>query len=182
MSRLETKFLGITFPNPFLLAAGPPTARGAIIIKAFKAGWGGAVLKTIALEPTEPPSPRVYVIKSGRDKRGMVDIELFTDLTLDRWEEELDVIRASYPERPIIASVDPGSDTWDLVERAGAGFCVLPEAPPQLAESVLQLEQAPGLRKRLGEKGRDYVLKYHSPEYAAKAFESLLLEALEPGK
>jgi dihydroorotate dehydrogenase len=37
MSRLETKFLGITFPNPFLLAARPPTPRGAIIIEAFKA-------------------------------------------------------------------------------------------------------------------------------------------------
>jgi dihydropyrimidine dehydrogenase (NAD+) subunit PreA len=116
MSRLETKFLGITFPNPFLLAAGPPTARGATIIKAFQAGWGGAVLKTIALEPTEPPSPRVYVIKSGRDKRGMIDIELFSDLTLGRWEEELDVIRAAYPERPIIASIAGGGNPEDWQE------------------------------------------------------------------
>ncbi len=119
MPRLETKFLGITFPNPFLLAAGPPSAKGAMIIEAFKAGWGGAVLKTIALEPTAHPSPRVHVIKSGRDKRGMIDIELFSNLTLDRWEKELDMIRASYPERPIIASIAGGGNPneWQEIVR-----------------------------------------------------------------
>ena len=116
MARLETRFLGITFPNPFLLAAGPPTANGAMIIKGFDAGWGGAVTKTIALEPTEHPSPRVFVVKSGRDKRGMVDIELFSDLTLDRWEEEIDSIRASYPQRPIIASIAGGGSPRDWQE------------------------------------------------------------------
>ncbi|MCK4963258.1 MAG: hypothetical protein KAS19_12260, partial [Anaerolineales bacterium] len=93
MSTLITEFLGITFPNPFLIAAGPPTANGAMVIEAFKAGWGGAVLKTIGLVPTKHPSPRVYVIKSGRDKRGMVDIELISDMTIDRWQEEIDLIR-----------------------------------------------------------------------------------------
>ena len=57
MSTLITEFLGITFPNPFLIAAGPPTANGAMVIEAFKAGWGGAVLKTIGLVPTKHPSP-----------------------------------------------------------------------------------------------------------------------------
>ncbi len=52
MSKLETEMLGMTFPNPFILSAGPPTAKGSMVIKAFKAGWGGAVLKTIGLEPT----------------------------------------------------------------------------------------------------------------------------------
>jgi len=119
VARLETSFLGITFPNPFLLAAGPPTANGAMIIKAFDAGWGGAVTKTIALEPTEHPSPRVFVVQSGRNKRGMVDIELFSDLTLERWEEEIDSIRASYPQRPIIASMAGGGNPreWQEVIR-----------------------------------------------------------------
>ncbi len=116
MATLETRFLGINFPNPFVLAAGPPTARGANIIEAFKAGWGGAVLKTIGIAPTGHPNPRLQVIKSGRDKRGMIDIELFSDLTLDRWEEEIDMVRASYPERPIIASIAAGHNPLEWQE------------------------------------------------------------------
>ena len=116
MASLETQLLGISFKNPFILAAGPPTAKGSMIIRAFKAGWGGAVTKTISLEPTPPPSPRVYVIKSGRDKRGMLDIELFTDLTVERWEEDLDIIRAAFPEHPFIASIAGGSEPHDWQE------------------------------------------------------------------
>jgi len=116
MTSLKTTLLGITFSNPFILAAGPPTANGAMVIEAFKTGWGGAVLKTIGLVPTKHPSPRVYVIKSGRDKRGMVDIELISDMTVDRWEKEIDLIRASFPDRPIIASIMGGGDPFDWQE------------------------------------------------------------------
>jgi dihydropyrimidine dehydrogenase (NAD+) subunit PreA len=56
-----------------------------MVIEAFKAGWGGAVLKTIGLVPTKPPSPRVHVIKSGKAKWGMLDIELISDLTVEQW-------------------------------------------------------------------------------------------------
>ncbi|MEE9599287.1 MAG: NAD-dependent dihydropyrimidine dehydrogenase subunit PreA [Anaerolineales bacterium] len=117
MASLETTLMGIKFPNPFLLAAGPPSATGAMVVEAFKAGWGGVVLKTIALEPTKHPSPRVQVIKTGRHKRGMIDIELFSEMTLDQWSEELDLIRDSYPRRPIIASITGGGhpEEWQKV-------------------------------------------------------------------
>jgi dihydropyrimidine dehydrogenase (NAD+) subunit PreA len=116
MASLETRFLGITFPNPFLLASAPPTANGSMIKQAFEAGWGGAVLKTIGLEPTPHPSPRLQVIKEGRDKRGMVNIELISDLTIDRWKGEIDLIRDAFPERPIIASIMGGGQPEDWQE------------------------------------------------------------------
>ena len=116
MSGLETKFLNLTLPNPFILAAGPPTAKGELVIEAFKAGWGGAVLKTISLEPTPLPKPRLHVIKSGRDKRGMLDIELFSNLSVERWEDEIDMIRASFPDRPLIASIAGGGSPHDWQE------------------------------------------------------------------
>ncbi|OGO26021.1 MAG: hypothetical protein A2Y54_06030 [Chloroflexi bacterium RBG_16_51_16] len=116
MSGLETKFLNLTLPNPFILAAGPPTAKGELVIEAFKAGWGGAVLKTISLEPTPLPKPRLHVIKSGRDKRGMLDIELFSNLSVERWEDEIDMIRASFPDRPLIASIAGGGSPPDWQE------------------------------------------------------------------
>jgi dihydropyrimidine dehydrogenase (NAD+) subunit PreA len=116
MSALETKFLNLSFPNPFILAAGPPTAKAAMVIEAFEAGWGGAVLKTISLEPTPLPKPRLHIIKSGKDKRGMLDIELFSNMPVDHWESEIDMIRASFPDRPLIASVAGGGKPFDWQE------------------------------------------------------------------
>jgi len=116
MNKLETTMLGITFPNPFILAAGPPTVNGSMVIEAFNAGWGGAVLKTIAVTPTVGPSPRLHVLKTGRTKWGMLDIELISEMTIDRWEDEIDKIRDRFPERPIIASVMGGGDPHDWQE------------------------------------------------------------------
>jgi hypothetical protein len=47
MADLRINFAGIKSPNPFWLASAPPTNSGAQIHKAFEAGWGGAVWKTI---------------------------------------------------------------------------------------------------------------------------------------
>ena len=46
----------------------------------------------------------------------MLDIELFTELTIDRWEDDLDLIRNAFPERPIIASIAGGGDPYDWQE------------------------------------------------------------------
>ncbi len=110
MSKLKTEFLGITFPNPYILGAGPPTANGPMIKDAFDAGWGGAVLKTLALDPTPPPSPRLQVLKRGDQLAGMVNIEVITEMTLERWESDLDLVRDAHPTRPIIASIMGGND------------------------------------------------------------------------
>lgn len=76
--------------------------------------------------------------------------------------------------RPLVASLDEGSDAWQLVQRAGAGLCVPPESPGQLASAILTLKSNPGLRQRLGRSGRDYAVQHHSPEAAAERFEGLL--------
>jgi dihydropyrimidine dehydrogenase (NAD+) subunit PreA len=117
MSKLKTEFLGITFPNPYVLGAGPPTANGPMIKEAFDAGWGGAVLKTLALDPTPPPSPRLQVLKRGDQLAGMVNIEVITEMTLERWESDLDLVRDAHPKRPIIASIMGGNDPeeWQAI-------------------------------------------------------------------
>ena len=48
---LSTVFTGIRFENPFLLASAPPTESDTNIMRAFEAGWGGVVTKTIGLHP-----------------------------------------------------------------------------------------------------------------------------------
>jgi hypothetical protein len=66
--------------------------------------------------------------------------------------------------RPLLASVDEGSDTWKLVQRSQAGMCVAPEDPLALAGAIGDLKNNPSLGKRLGEKGRQYALINHSPK------------------
>ena len=48
---LAVSFTGLHFENPFLLASAPPTESDANIMRAFDAGWGGVVTKTIGLHP-----------------------------------------------------------------------------------------------------------------------------------
>jgi colanic acid biosynthesis glycosyl transferase WcaI len=84
--------------------------------------------------------------------------------------------------RPVLASVDEGSETWKLIERAEAGLCVPPESSVQLAEAILRLSQDDGLRERLGQNGRAWAERYHSPQSAAEQFEKLLVELGESNR
>jgi colanic acid biosynthesis glycosyl transferase WcaI len=81
--------------------------------------------------------------------------------------------------RPVLASVDPGSETWKLIERANAGLCVLPEEPTALAIAILALKQDPELCERLGRNGRSWAECYHSPQSAAEQFERLFLDIIQ---
>ena len=49
--QLATVFTGLRFENPFLLSSAPPTESESNIMRAFEAGWGGVVTKTIGLHP-----------------------------------------------------------------------------------------------------------------------------------
>jgi colanic acid biosynthesis glycosyl transferase WcaI len=79
--------------------------------------------------------------------------------------------------RPVLASVDEGCETWELVERVHAGFCVPPENPSELAKAILTMMQDHGLRERLGYNGRAWAEQHHSPQAAAEQFEKLLFKA-----
>ena len=47
MADLSINFAGIRSPNPFWLASAPPTNMGSMIERAFDAGWGAGVWKTL---------------------------------------------------------------------------------------------------------------------------------------
>ena len=50
MADLMTHFVGIKSPNPFRLASAPPTDKEYNVRRAFNAGWGGVVRKTLGAE------------------------------------------------------------------------------------------------------------------------------------
>jgi colanic acid biosynthesis glycosyl transferase WcaI len=80
--------------------------------------------------------------------------------------------------RPLIVSIDEGTDAWNLVEQANAGLCVPTEDPRRLAEAILTLMHDPELCERLGKNGRAWAEKNHSPQAAAEKIEGLLLYAM----
>jgi hypothetical protein len=51
MPNRSVTFTGVKFENPFLLSSAPPTESESNILRAFDAGWGGVVAKTIGLHP-----------------------------------------------------------------------------------------------------------------------------------
>jgi dihydropyrimidine dehydrogenase (NAD+) subunit PreA len=109
MADLTTRFLGIESPNPFWLASAPPTDKEYNVRRAFEAGWGGVVWKTLGAEG--PPVVNVngprYGVLHGPDRRvlGLNNIELITDRDLETNLEEMARVKADYPDRALIASI-----------------------------------------------------------------------------
>ena len=84
MPDLSIEFCGVKAPNPFWLASGPPTNSEYQVRRAFEAGWGGAVWKTIAHQPIVNVSSRYGGLDyDGRKLMGLNNIELITDRTLE---------------------------------------------------------------------------------------------------
>jgi dihydropyrimidine dehydrogenase (NAD+) subunit PreA len=123
MADLSTVFTGLRFENPFLLASAPPTESDANIMRAFEAGWGGVVTKTIGLHPVaNVAGPRTTFLRvddggtrlSMRKRPGSTLVaswnwELISDKPLDWWVPRLAAIKRSWPDRVLVASIMAGS-------------------------------------------------------------------------
>ena len=114
MADLGLEFVGMQFPNPFMLASAPPARTAEMIKRAFAAGWGGAVTKTIGLEPAQDLQPRLHPLRHGKRNVGMENVELISQLTLAEWQDELVDVKAAYPSRPLWASImdAPEKNNW----------------------------------------------------------------------
>lgn len=109
MADLTTTFVGIQSPNPFWLASAPPTDKAYNVARAFEAGWGGVVWKTLGEDG--PPlvnvnGPRYGACHAG-DRRliGFNNIELITDRPLDVNLREIKQVKKDWPDRPIVVSL-----------------------------------------------------------------------------
>ena len=109
MADLTSDFIGIKSPNPFWLASAPPTDKEYNVRRAFEAGWGGVVWKTLG--EAGPPVVNVngprYGAIHGADRRllGLNNIELITDRPLEVNLEEMARVKRDYPDHALIASV-----------------------------------------------------------------------------
>ena len=118
---------GMNFPNPFLIAAGPPSTNGHVIAKAFDAGWGGVVAKTVCLDSDKiiNVSPRYSQLHSAERGEiiGFENIELISDRPLETWLEEFRSLKQQYPNKILIASImeNYSQQAWhEIVNRVQA--------------------------------------------------------------
>ncbi len=126
MADLSVNFAGIKSPNPFWLASAPPTNMGSMVERAFDAGWGGAVWKTLG-EPIVNVSSRLASIDSGALRMiGLNNIELITDRPLEVNLKEIYECKKKYPHHAVIASlmVESKREAWhEIVKRTQDTGC-----------------------------------------------------------
>jgi dihydropyrimidine dehydrogenase (NAD+) subunit PreA len=173
MPDLSVNFAGIRCPNPFWLASGPPANCGDQVRRAFDAGWGGAVWKTLG-DPIVNVSSRYSSIDwNGQRMMGLNNIELITDRPLDVNLREIAEVKRLYPKHAVIASLmvesrreawheivhqaeDAGADGLELnfgcphgMSERGMGSAVgqVPEYTQMITEWVMEAARTPVLVK-----------------------------------
>ncbi|HXG55041.1 MAG TPA: hypothetical protein VNJ03_06645 [Vicinamibacterales bacterium] len=120
---LSVTFTGLKFANPFLLSSAPPTESESNIMRAFDAGWGGVVIKTIGMHPvtnvagpktkflrTDPATSRMSMQKRpGSALHSSWNWELISDKGIDWWLPKIEAIKKAFPDHMLVASIMAGS-------------------------------------------------------------------------
>lgn len=106
MADLSCTVAGIKSINPFWLASAPPTDKYINVVRAFEAGWGGVVWKTLGVDPPViNVSSRYGVHKNNNEIIGINNIELISDRPLQVNLDEIKRVRKEWPDRVIVSSM-----------------------------------------------------------------------------
>jgi dihydropyrimidine dehydrogenase (NAD+) subunit PreA len=119
MADLRINLAGIQAPNPFWLASAPPTNTGYQVERAFEAGWGGAVWKTLG-DPIINVTSRFAGLKYNGQTVGFNNIELITDRPLEVNLKEMKEVKRKFPNHALIASLmmEPNRERWHELVKA----------------------------------------------------------------
>jgi len=173
MANLESNFLGIKSPNPFWLASAPPTDKKINVLRAFEAGWGGVVWKTLGTQVKNVSSRYSAVEYNGQRVMGFNNIELISDRPLDINLKEIREVLKEFPDRAMVVSLmaDNDRNSWHelvkkvqdtgahglelnfgcphgMVERGmGASVGQDPEIAKMVVEWVMEIAQIPVITK-----------------------------------
>lgn len=120
MADISSNFLGIKSPNPFWLASAPPTDKKVNVLRAFEAGWGGVVWKTLGSQ-VKNVSSRYSAVNFGSKKMmGFNNIELISDRPLDLNLREIAECLKLFPDRAMVVSLmaDNDKNSWhELIKK-----------------------------------------------------------------
>lgn len=104
---LQTNFAGVSMPNPFMLSSAPPTTNVEMVARCFDAGWGGAVLKTMAwnLDLVRNVNPRITAVHLDDDLLGFTNFELGSPKPIEKWLTDARWLKERYPQHGVFASL-----------------------------------------------------------------------------
>ena len=108
MADLTCNIAGVRSPNPFWLASAPPTDKQYNVERAFEAGWGGVVWKTLGEDgpPVVNVSSRYGAVDyNGTRMMGLNNIELITDRPLQVNLDEITAVKKAWPDRAMVVSL-----------------------------------------------------------------------------
>lgn len=120
MADISSNFLGIKSPNPFWLASAPPTDKKINVLRAFEAGWGGVVWKTLGSQVKNVSSRYSAVNFGGHKMMGFNNIELISDRPLTINLKEIAECIKLFPDRAMIVSLMADNDrkSWhELIKK-----------------------------------------------------------------
>jgi dihydropyrimidine dehydrogenase (NAD+) subunit PreA len=120
MPSLQSNFLGIKSPNPFWLASAPPTDKKINVLRAFEAGWGGVVWKTLGSQVKNVSSRYSAVNFNGGKVMGFNNIELISDRPLELNLIEIAECIKLFPDRAMVVSLmaDNDKESWhELIKK-----------------------------------------------------------------
>jgi len=120
MADISSDFLGIKSPNPFWLASAPPTDKKINVLRAFEAGWGGVVWKTLGSQVKNVSSRYSAVDFNGTRVMGFNNIELISDRPLQINLDEIKECIRLFPDRAMVVSLmaDNDRDSWhELIKK-----------------------------------------------------------------
>jgi dihydropyrimidine dehydrogenase (NAD+) subunit PreA len=116
MPDLSCIFAGIKSFNPFWLASAPPTDKAYNVERAFRAGWGGVVWKTLGEDPPIVNVSSRYgaVGYGGTRVMGFNNIELITDRPLELNLQEITQVKRDWPDCAMVVSlmVPCNEESW----------------------------------------------------------------------
>ena len=111
-SLLETDLVGRIIDNPFLVAPCPATRSAEQIVRAAKAGWAGAVTKTVTSTPPydRNPAPFLTSMRAGKNIVGLFNNESYTEPPLATWCEYIipSILRAAPSNFLLVGSLMEG--------------------------------------------------------------------------
>src|ERR1700760_2780116 len=114
MADIKSDFLGIKSPNPFWLASAPPTDKKINVLRAFEAGWGGVVWKTLGSQVKNVSSRYSAVNFNNTRVMGFNNIELISDRPLALNLAEIKEVLKEFPDRAMVVSLmaDNSRESW----------------------------------------------------------------------
>ena len=150
-------------PGILFLIVGNGVTKPGLLRQAEEMG-----LKNVCFLPFQPREavPELYAVSD------LCLVPLRRGITQDSVPSKVYTIMAA--GKPMVATVDEGSDTWQFIQNTGCGLVVPPEDPRALAQAVLTLYQDQALGHALGHSGREQVEQDFTPQAAARKYAELL--------